>query len=117
MGNVMRTKQFHAKLKLKAYGIWGTSYRHDFVMHVHCAVEHMMYSAYVCLDLPCTMDGFALLSFSKQEQCANVRRVQLIVCVDAVYKEMPWHLKEQMAEAMAHVKAHPEACPSDIPVR
>ena len=35
----------------------------------------------------------------------------------AVYKEVPWHLKEQMAEAMAHVRAHPEACPSDIPVR
>ncbi|KAA6429117.1 MAG: 2-oxoisovalerate dehydrogenase alpha mitochondrial expressed [Trebouxia sp. A1-2] len=34
-----------------------------------------------------------------------------------VYKEMPWHLREQMEEAMAHVKAHPEACPSDIPVR
>ncbi|KAL0019116.1 hypothetical protein WJX77_012317 [Trebouxia sp. C0004] len=34
-----------------------------------------------------------------------------------VYKEMPWHLREQMKEAMAHVKAHPEACPSDIPVR
>ncbi len=35
----------------------------------------------------------------------------------AVYKEMPWHLREQMEEAMAYVKAHPEACPSDIPVR
>ncbi|KAL0045713.1 hypothetical protein WJX82_002475 [Trebouxia sp. C0006] len=34
-----------------------------------------------------------------------------------VYKEMPWHLREQLEEAMAHVKAHPEACPSDIPVR
>lgn len=38
-------------------------------------------------------------------------------CDTAVYKEMPWHLKEQMADAMAHAKAHPGACPSDIPVQ
>lgn len=42
---------------------------------------------------------------------------ELIMFDGAVYKEMPWHLKEQMAEAMAHVKAHPEACPSDVPVQ
>ena len=35
----------------------------------------------------------------------------------AVYKDMPWHLQQQLSEVMEHVKLHPELCPSDIPVQ
>jgi 2-oxoisovalerate dehydrogenase E1 component alpha subunit len=51
------------------------------------------------------------------EAAAKVPRPPLSELFTDVYREMPWHLKEQLEQTFEAVRRHPELCPPDMEVR
>jgi hypothetical protein len=50
------------------------------------------------------------------EAAAKVPKPPLSDLFTDVYREMPWHLKEQMQQTFEAVRRHPELCPADMEV-
>jgi hypothetical protein len=51
------------------------------------------------------------------EQAAKVPKSPVSELFSDVYREVPWHLQEQLEQVLATARRHPELCPPDMELR